>query len=57
MVPSPVIKMFSPSQMRATVEDRFKMRKTTDAATAFLCEHESHMSWKRRSQNLAAIEN
>lgn len=50
-----ITKVFWPSQMRATVEDRFKTRKTMAAATAFLWEHESHMSWKRRTQNLAAI--
>ena len=30
------MKVFSPSQMRATADERFKMRKTVAAATAFL---------------------
>lgn len=51
-----ITKLFSPSQMRATADERFKMRKTVAAATAFLWEQESQMSWKRPSQNLAAIQ-
>lgn len=41
-----------PAQMRATIEDKFHTRVKMAAATAFLWEHDSQASRKRRTQKL-----